>query len=274
MLKGDSRRGGPTDGSAKSQAGYPGDTFEFDVVPDPGCADAEIRWSVGGDAPAGTGRRFRTTFTTGGDHTVTATCGTATHEFSVTVCPIDQWLERAHVFYGPAIDFDKVRVMGSRLVRGPAGTGWTCNNVVRFKRPRQASDLPDESTLIHELGHVWEHQSGQAQLLRGLVEQTSRLFGRDPYDFGGPQGVRKGFRLAAFKKEGQAEIIRDYWLFEQGFGSDVRDVPFSTPGYVEDLRRLVEGAGIGKTLTRRHSLAAAIDAVVARIVNAVVRLAG
>jgi len=83
-------------------------------------------------------------------------------------------------------------VKGSWAVGGPSGTGWTCNNVVRFKRARRTQDFPDESTLVHELGHVWEHQSGQAQLLKGLVEQMSRVLGRDPYDFGGgqPRSVR------------------------------------------------------------------------------------
>jgi hypothetical protein len=146
--------------------------------------------------------------------------------------------------------------------------------MVRFKRARRAQDLPDESTLIHELGHVWEHQSGQAQLLRGLGEQVSRVFGRDPYDFGGPAGAHAGAKLTDFKKEGQAEIIRDYWMSKRGFPSDMGGVPFSTPGYVDDLERLVEGAGIGSMAPRGRSVAAAIDGVVARIVNAVVGLIG
>ena len=232
-----------------------------------------MQWSGGGAPATGSGRRFATTFPGGGTFTVTAGCGTATKDFPVAVCPVDQWLSRARDFYGPAIDFAKLRVKASRLVFGAAGTGWTCNDVVRFRRPRQASDFPDESTLIHELGHVWEHQSGQAQLLKGLVEQTSRVFGRDPYDFGGPAGAHGGAKLTDFKKEGQAEIIRDLWLCQHGFGSDMRDVPFSTPGYVEDLRRLVEGAGIGANAPpRQRSVAAAIDSVVATIVNGVLAL--
>jgi hypothetical protein len=243
-------------------------------VPDPGCTDANIRWSGGGDPATGSGRRFSTTFRVGGTFTITARCGTATRDFSVTVCPIDQWLARAGEFYGPALDLAKVRVKGSWAVGGPARTGWTCNNVVRFKRARRAPDLPDESTLIHELGHVWEHQSGQAQLLRGLVEQVSRVFGRDPYDFGGPAGAHAGAKLTDFKKEGQAEIIRDYWMSKHGFLSDMSGVSFSTPGYVDDLGRLIEGAGIGSTAPRGRSVASAIDGVAAKIVNAVVGLIG
>jgi hypothetical protein len=266
------RPGGSIDGTANREAGFPGDLFEFSVSPDAGCADSDIQWSGGGSPPTGTGRRFKTTFSSGGTFTVTARCGTETREFTVSICPVDEWLVDARGFYGPSIDWSKVHVKTSRMVFGPTGTGWTCNDVIRFKHPRQPSDFPDESTLIHELGHVWEHQSGQAQLLGGLVEQTSRLFGRDPYDFGGPEGAQKGVELSRFKKEGQAEIIRDYWLSEHGYTSDMKGVSFSTPGYVDDLRRLVEGAGIGQTApTRRTSIGAAFDSFTARIVNAILR---
>ena len=56
---------------------------------------------------------------------------------------------------GPSIDFAKVRVKSSWTVLGPHRTGWTCNNVIRFKRARLPEQLPSESTFIHELGHVW-----------------------------------------------------------------------------------------------------------------------
>jgi hypothetical protein len=257
-----------------AEAAFPGDVLSFEVLPDPDCSEEGVSWSGGGNPSTGTGPRFTTSFPAGGAHTVTATCGASLNNFSVTICPLDQWLVRAAEFYGPAIDFKRVRVKGSGLVNGPAGTGWTCNDVIRFKRPHRARDLPDESTLIHELGHVWEHQSGQAQLLKGLVEQVSRVLGRDPYDFGGPTGVHAGAKLTDFKKEGQAEIIRDYWMSKHGFPSDMRGVAFSTPGYVDDLRRLVEGAGIGSKAPHGHSVVGVIDGVVAKIVNSVIRLVG
>ena len=262
-----------TDGKGR-EAGFPGERYGFEIVPDPGCVDADIRWSGGGDPATGTGRTFQTTFAVGGDFAVTARCETQTRAFSVTVCRVNEWLVRAAEFYGPAIDLRRVRVKESWAVGGSGGTGWTCNDVVRFKRAHLAKDLPDESTLIHELAHVWEHQSGQAQLLKGMVEQTSRVFGRDPYDFGGPAGAHAGAKLTDFKKEGQAEIIRDYWMSQHGYPSDMLGVPFSTPGYVDDLRRLVAGAGIGTTAPAGRSAASAIDAVVAGFVNAVVRLVG
>lgn len=257
------------EGRVKREAGFPGDSFTFQVEPDPGCADGDVQWSGGGEPSTGRGRTFETTFASGGTFEVTARCGDASTRLSVTVCPIDEWLTRARDFYGPSIDFDRVRVRASRAVFGPPRTGWTCNNVIRFKRGRLPEHLPSESTFIHELGHVWEHQTGQAQLLKGIVEQTGKLLGRDPYDFGGPEGVRRATDLTSFSKEGQAQIVMECWKAHQGYESDRKGVPFSTPGYVDDLRRLVAGVGIGTESRRRRTAASSIDAVVARLVNVV-----
>jgi len=251
-------------------AGFPREALEFEVSPYPGFSDSAIAWSGGGTPPTGKGRTFATAFSQGGLYTVTARCGDAKTEFSVTICPIDEWLARARSFYGPSIDFSKVTLKGSRLVLGPSGTGWTCNDVIRFKRPHRAEDLPSEATLIHELGHVWEHQSGQAQLLKGFVEQVGRLVGRDPYDFGGLSGVKRAQALTEFSKESQAQVITEYWKSNNGYEEDRKGIPFSTPGYVEDLRRLVEGAGIGAGSSARRTIVGRMDAAVASLVNALV----
>ncbi len=256
--------------TADREAGFPGDRFDFEVVPDPGCTEGDIRWSGGGDPPAGAGRRFSTAFAAEGTHSVTAACGDSVSSLGVEICRLETWFRNAREFYGSAIDFGRVRVKGSRLVIGAAGTGWTCSDVIRFKRPRTVDELPDESTLIHELGHVWQHQSGQAQLLRGIVEQLGKRFGRDPYNFGGPEGVRQASRLTDFRKEAQAEILRSYWMALQGRASDIHGALFATPGYVDDLRRLVE-SGIGAPRTRSRSMVGALDTAVARLVNAILR---
>jgi len=255
-------------GKASSEAGFPGDTFRFDVSLPQG-SGGEIEWSGGGEPASGSGPRFTTAFGSGGEYTVTARCGDASLQFPVTVCPVDGWLSAAKAYYGPSIDFTGVRVRGSWAVFGPAGTGWTCNTVIRFKRARRAGDLPDEPTLIHELGHVWEHQTGQAQVLKGLVEQTGKLLGHDPYDFGGSEGVKRATRLTDLSKESQAQILMEYWMSQHGYDSDSNGVSFSTPGYVDDLRRLVQGAGIGGVSRGRRTFAGVIDSLVARMVNAV-----
>jgi hypothetical protein len=183
---------------------------------------------------------------------------------------LEDHLKVAGAFYGPAIDLSKVRVKGSWLVLGGA-TAWTCNNVIRFKNAKGADDI-GLSVFIHELGHVWEHQSGQAQVLKGLVEQLGRrLGGRDPYDYGGPEGVKRGRRLVEFSKESQAQILQEYWNSLHGDASDRRGIPF-TPQYVQDLRRLAEEAGIGSTPPRGRELAGWVDTAAGSLVNAVLAL--
>jgi hypothetical protein len=201
---------------------------------------------------------------------VAARCGDAGVEFQVTVCEVNAWLPRAASFYGPSIDFSTVTVKTSPMVFGSAGTAWTCNNVIRFKRPTRARDLPVEATFIHELGHVWEHQTGQAQVLKGIVEQIGARFGHDPYDYGGPGGVHNARALTDFSKESQAQIIMELWKSAHGYERDSKNVVFSTVGYVDDLRRLVEGAGIGTRSSALRTLTGTIDTGVARALNGLV----
>lgn len=249
-------------------AALAGETSVFAVsVP---AGDRTVKWSGGGRPSTGTGPSFATTFASGGTYTVNASCGDVQVAFPVTVCPIDEWLSAAGRFYGPAVDVSNITVKTSRLVFGPPRTAWTCNDVIRFKRPRSAVDLPDESTLIHELAHVWQHQSGRVQLLKGLVEQAGRRLGRDPYDFGGPARLRTAEDILEFGNESQAQIITEFWRSQHGHRADHRRVPFATPGYVDDLRRLVEGAGVGSKAAAAHGLVWKIDSAVARLVNLIV----
>jgi hypothetical protein len=258
------------EGKAKRNVGFPGDRMVFEVSVVPGGSGEDVHWSGGGDPPAGTGAAFATLFRRGGNYAVTARYNDSSLHFTATICPIDEWITRAGAFYGASLDLSRLRVKGSRVVFGPAGVGWTCNSVIRFRRPRRAEDLPSESTLIHELGHVWEHQSGRAQLLRGLFEQTGRLLGRDPYDFGGPERLSSAAKLTEFSMESQAEILMEYWKSQNGYSADSRGIPFSTPGYLTDLRRLVEEAGIGSRVpARRRTVASTVDSLVARLVNTI-----
>jgi hypothetical protein len=256
-------------GRSERRAAFPGERIRFEASADLGTIDRDITWSGGDDPPTGSGTRFETVFRGGGAHEVVASCGEQQMRFPIVVCEVDAWLSRAGSFFGPSVDLARVRVLASRWVWGSAGTAWTCNDTIRFKRPVGAEDLPRESTLIHELGHVWEHRSGQAQLLMGIVEQVGRVFGRDPYDYGGPEGLRAARSLTSFSKESQAQIVTELWRARHGSEHDRRGVPFDTPGYLGELERLVAGAGIGTTATRRATAASWIDAFVARLVNAV-----
>jgi hypothetical protein len=248
-------------------AGLAGEELVFEVSQ--ALANGEVTWSGGGEPATGSGPRFSTAFRTGGSFTVTAHCGNARVEFPVVVCPVNAWLAEVRSFYGVSLDLSRVIVKTARMVLGPPGTAWTCNDVIRFKRPETAEGLPRKSTLIHELAHVWQHQTGQAQLVGGLVDQLGRLLGRDPYDFGGPAGVRAAQQLSDFRKESQAQIITEYWRSRKGFPADQRGVAFSVVGYAEDLRRLVEGAGIGTQRPGSRGIVGRIDGALARLVNAV-----
>ncbi len=183
---------------------------------------------------------------------------------------LEEHLEAAGRFYGQAVDLAKVRVKSSPLVFGGAAA-WTCNNVVRFKAKR--AEEVDLGTFIHELGHVWEHQTGQAQLLKGLVEQAGRLRGKDPYDFGGPAGAGRTARLQDLTKESQAMILQECWRALQGETDDTDGNAF-TPEYVADLKRLTEGAGIGSAPSGRRGPASWVDAAAAAITNGVLALVG
>ncbi len=261
-------------GMAKRDAGLPGERFTFEVSPGTARAASQIRWTGGGEPATGAGRKFSTVFRSGGTHKVMASSGEHEVRFEVIVCPIDQWLARARPFYGPSVDFSRVSVGASRLVLGRSGTAWTCNDVIRFKRARRSEELPSESTLIHELGHVWEHQTGQAQLLRGVIEQIGRRFGKDPYDFGGPEGLRAASSLTSFTKEGQAQILTELWKSKHAYATDRKGVPFTTPGYVADLERLVTGAGIGTDRVVRRGFFGFLDAAIGRVVNRVMGSVG
>jgi len=252
---------------AKRTACFAGEVVALEADSD---GPGGVRWTGGGAPASGEGRGFRTVYSEGGTYTVRAERGEETAEVEITVCPMQEWLERAADFFGPALDLGRVRVIGSRWVLGPRGSAWTCNTVVRFRRPIRAEDLPSEATLIHELGHVWEHRAGQTQLLSGLLEQMGRRFRRrDPYDYGGPAGVRSAESLTRFSKESQAQIISELWKAEHGHRTDRKNVEFTSEGYLDDLRRLVRGAGIGTADPTRRTFGGAIDSWIARSANLV-----
>ena len=258
---------------AKRLACFPGERLEFRAWPEPGLQAEGIEWSGGGSPSEAKGTTFRTSFDRAGSQTVRAVSGSASAEFVVTVCPVAEWMAEAAEFYGPSLDLEGVRVKSSRLVVGRSGTGFTCNLVIRFKQPRTEADLPSSSTLVHELGHVWEHQDGRAQLLHGFIEQVGRRFGRDPYDFGGPAGVASTTELRSLRLESQAQIIQELWRSRHGASADGRENAF-TATYVGDLQRLVDGAGIGTRPPRGRTVASTIDGVAAGVVNLVVDRAG
>ncbi len=175
-------------------------------------------------------------------------------------------------FFGPSVDFSKVKFKESRFVSG--GRPWACGNVVRVKRTKPG-DTPtvDLADLIHECGHVWQHQHGQLVFLSAVAEQVRAGIVRtfDPYNYGGAIGVATLHKLSSFLTESQAQIITEYWKSQHGFTQDRLQTPFSQD-YVQNLFRLIQGARIGLAEPGRASIASRIDSVVALFVNGVLSL--
>ena len=172
-------------------------------------------------------------------------------------------LAAAARFYGPSIDFSRVTVQLSRVALGRRP--WTAGNTIRL-----ADSATPQATLIHELAHVWQYQSGNLQLLRGVIEQIGYQLGRNPYDYGGAAGVRAavcaGTPLTSFPNESQAQIVEDYWsAWHVPGATGYRREPYGS-AYVADLRTLVEEAGIG---TRPPAGASRVETAVGWIVNGV-----
>jgi hypothetical protein len=213
-----------------------------------------------------------------------------------TSCDLDEMLAQAARYYGPSIDFSRVTVHLSRVSVGRRP--WTANNTIRLvanrgrlvaNRGRLVANAgrlvanagrrvagagPDAgaslATLVHELAHVWQYQNGNLQLWRGVVEQVNYRLGRNPYDYGGAGGVRAavltGRPLTSFSNESQAQILEDHWsALNVTDATGYRNEPF-TADYVDDLRTLVEGAGIG---TRLPAGANPVETAAGRIVNRV-----
>ncbi len=190
--------------------------------------------------------------------------------------PLPEQLKTARQYYGASVDFSQVTVKPSAVFVGKGkGMAWACNNVVRFQKTADGSHGLYTSTLIHELGHVWEHQSGQLQLIMGIVEQVARAlsFGRyDPYDYGAAAGLKQVRQFQQLSKESQAQILEEYWKATNGHRVDRLRRPF-TPEYLAEMERLIQSAGIGKTVPRpRRSLLWVLDRGLAAVVNAIVDL--
>ena len=73
-------------------------------------------------------------------------------------------------------------------------------------------------------------------------------------------------------RKGRRRILTELWKAQHGHATDRKDVPFSTPGYVEDLRRLVRGAGIGTSDPVRRTAAGVLDRGTATLINVVLAM--
>ena len=119
-------------------------------------------------------------------------------------------LAAARGVFGNAIEWERVRIVPRPFLPGqPPGVAVTPLGVVHFHRVDCRDDFAGDwagmAWLIHELTHVWQHQSGVPVLLRGLVERRYR-YGR----------LVPGRPLARYGIEQQAAIVEDWFRITRG----------------------------------------------------------
>ena len=167
---------------------------------------------------------------------------------SSRVRPLYDWeVAQAHIVFGGALRFEKVRVhecaawpdaidrLGRRLKHMPPPDiqdhnaitlGYNSYFPVQFPATVVPLGQPQDYVmgwLIHELTHAWQYQhTGWTYLLRALSAQI-RL-GADAYDFGGPDGLlarrQEGWTFHSFNLEQQGDITRSYYEAQRA-GQDV-----------------------------------------------------
>ena len=112
--------------------------------------------------------------------------------------------------FGDAIDYDSVHIWARGFTPfQPRRTAVTPLGAIHF---RPEDHLPDFSTcwsdmawLVHELVHVWQHQTGQWVIPRGLWERR--------YAYGALDPARPYRRYGI---EQQAAIVEDWFRLTQG----------------------------------------------------------
>jgi hypothetical protein len=119
----------------------------------------------------------------------------------------------AESVFGGAIDYDGVRINNRKFIffqpRGvamaPNGSLWLHPQGNLYCEDFCARDLTDQGLFIHEMTHVWQHQTGINLLLK-----------RHPfcrYDY----SLKPGWGLKRYGLEQQAEIVRHYFMVREGY---------------------------------------------------------
>lgn len=119
-------------------------------------------------------------------------------------------LAAAREVFGDAIAWDRVRIVPRGFTPfQPKRTAVTPLGAVHFRREDWLPDFSgtwhDMAWLIHELVHVWQHQTGVPVILRGLWER------RYAYDALDPAKPLEGYGI-----EQQAAIVEDWFRRTRG----------------------------------------------------------
>jgi hypothetical protein len=153
----------------------------------------------------------------------------------------------AQSVFGKSVNLSLVRV-DERAVLGPA---FTERAFTSFHTINAWGGLED-SILIHELTHVWQHEKvGAVYMTEALHAQITRGLGA--YDYGGTDGLRaaraKKLGLSSFNREEQAQIVQDFFLIKN------KQMPWVGSGTIADLPLYVQFIKPVSTLTETQLLA-------------------
>jgi hypothetical protein len=118
----------------------------------------------------------------------------------------------AESVFGGAVDYDSVRIANrkwaffqpKRVVMAPRGTIHFHPHGDLYCEDFCGADLNDQGLFIHEMTHVWQHQSGVNLILR------RHPFCRYDYE------LKPGKRFTDYGIEQQAEIVRHAFLLREG----------------------------------------------------------
>lgn len=112
-------------------------------------------------------------------------------------------IEALKKVYGDTIDYSKVELKeGESGLLTKSGRAFVLGNTI-YMPPSSVGDM---ETLVHEMGHVWQHQNGGTDYL------SEALWGQyvgDGYDFA--KGIDEGKSFAELNPEQQAQLISTAW---------------------------------------------------------------
>jgi Domain of unknown function (DUF4157) len=115
--------------------------------------------------------------------------------------------------YGDSIDYSKVRIKeGSSGLFSLTGRAFTHGDTIYI--PKDSQPLTTD-LLVHEMGHVWQHQNGGTDYMSEAL--WAQQFG-DGYDF--EKGISQGKSWSELNPEQQSELLQT--AYRSGF--------FNTPG--------------------------------------------
>lgn len=178
----------------------------------------------------------------------------------------------ARSVFGNAIDYDVVRLLKDSDVVNEGANATNKLNLIVFPDDKAIVD----HIFIHEMVHVWQYQSNSYY--------DNRAIGSGQYDYGGLSALKKlkdndqTLLTADLGREGQAEIIQDYYILKTGrdtfhlngkpngarFATSPADLPLYVY-FVRDASSLSEaqlmGVGDGKGVRSPHLFREAYDEV-------------